>query len=365
MFWRSFVLAIALCTGIGCDGTPPPPAKTAAKPIPWAQFTSLTPLPVNRRTHIAAIGGGTIYWVQETDAGRDIAFAMNDGALPVATRLTSAAICEKLAEPAGTGNIQSLVGGSDSKLYFFFAGGKGRKSLTVLGSFSPSTSEIKILADAGKLKTDTALGDSLVLARATLVRNADTIWLWLRHDDGFALTSFSTAQPNPQLRRPFESVTDVTQSIELTSPREDLTAGPDNSLVYLDRKHTQIWTIDSRGTASLLQSTKDLPQDLSTPQVDSAGNMLLFAPQIAAATDPDDPASLGGATPDKNTVAKFPAVITWFKNQRVIIDRDHMDVPARISVRELKISEFARFRTGWLGYNSQTGDLLRMQLVEK
>src|SRR3954464_4234801 len=102
MRWCLIVLILA-----GCDREPAVAPAPKKPPVTVVEVTRLTPLPPDRRTHVTSNQGGQIYWVQETERGREVVFALSDGGVPSATRFTNQMVLEALGQPNGTGSIQS------------------------------------------------------------------------------------------------------------------------------------------------------------------------------------------------------------------------------------------------------------------
>ncbi|MDB5322107.1 MAG: hypothetical protein JWN40_3738, partial [Phycisphaerales bacterium] len=185
---RLAAAGLVLIAILGCDRESPAPAPTPKRtPTLGVEIQRVTPLPPDRRTHIAPSGNGQAFWVQEAESGRETVFAISEGGLPVATKFANSTVLETLGNPEARGSIQSLAVGADGKLYFYFSGGKKRQLIAAFGCYSPETGKTQILADTAALARDSRLGDSLALARGSIVRVGEVLWLWLRHDDAYAL----------------------------------------------------------------------------------------------------------------------------------------------------------------------------------
>src|SRR3954454_14302856 len=99
---RGVVWPLILIVLAGCDrdsSAPPPPPKRPTVTV--VEVTRVTPLPAQRRTHVAPSGAGQVFWVQEADGGREQVFAIADNGLPGATKFSNAAVLEAAGEPAG------------------------------------------------------------------------------------------------------------------------------------------------------------------------------------------------------------------------------------------------------------------------
>jgi hypothetical protein len=209
--------AIIFCWAlIGCDR---PAASTAAggkRPTTMAvEITRVTPLPPNHRTHIAPTGNGQIFWVQEAETtGRETVFAISEGGLPSATRFSNASILEALGQGDSAGNIQSMAAGADGKIYFYFLREKKKVLLAALGTFSPDSGKTQVIADSEALQRESQMGNALALARGSVMRVGNVMWLWLRHADAFALLSL---EPGVGLRRRVDRVRVGGAKVTLTS----------------------------------------------------------------------------------------------------------------------------------------------------
>jgi hypothetical protein len=353
---------ILLATICGCDRESAAPAPVAKRaPTLGVEIQRVTPLPPDRRTHIAPNDKGQAFWVQESDAGgRETVFAITEGALPVATKFANTTVLETLAKPDGHGSIQSLAVGADGKLYFYFSGGNKRQLIVAFGCFSPETGKVQILADTAALARDSRLGDSLALARGSIVRVGDVLWLWLRHDDAYAVLWLDVMRSGSVLRQTFETVRSNDEELRLTSGSEDLARGPGNSLVYLQRPADRLWKIGPLGEATQLIDLVDWPSALTTPALDAHGRLVMFIPDTAVVTD----LSLLPAT---KPAAEYPAlmILNPDDQQRTLLGRDTFAAPDKINLRTLAPSQLVRDRAGWLAYDPPTGELLRLRLVER
>lgn len=352
---------ILLLLAASCDSAPESPAPGKPQPSPAVIIEPLTPIPPNRPTHLAADPAGTLFWVQETDDQKQIVFSMSPGALPSTTRLTTTTILEALQQPQAAGSIQSLVIGADARLYFFFTGGVGRTTLAVVGRYSPVNSRVEILTDTAALARASRFGDSLALARGTLVQTASQTWLWLRHDiDSTLLTLDPSAQPASRLKRSFEKVLAGDAPLDMRSPSADLVPGPANSLLYLDRDRLTLWRIDQSGQASSAASLAQLPAAVSTPALDEQNRILLFAPDQPPAALTDLP-----LIPSTQTVRAFPALVLLNNAQPDFIQRPRFTAPPRINLATLAPPWIVRDRSAFILYNAPTGELLRLRITQQ
>jgi hypothetical protein len=359
---RLAVAWLLALTILGCDRPSPAPAPAAKRaPTLGVEIQRVTPLPPDRPTHIAPNGKGQAFWVQEADGGgRETVFAISEGNLPIATKFTNSTVLETLAKTDGRGSIQSLAVGSDGKLYFYFSGGTKRQVVAAFGCFAPETGKTQILADTAALARDSRLGDSLALARGSIVRVGDVLWLWLRHEDAYALLSLDVGRAGSSLRQTFENVRSNGQEVRLTSATDDLARGPGNSLLYLQRATARLWKIAPLGEATQLADFGDPPSTLSTPALDERGRIILFNPDTATVTDLS-------SLPTTNPTIEYPALMILDPDdqQRTLLGRNTFAAPDKINLRTLAPPQLFRDRASWLAYDPPTGELLRLRLVER
>jgi hypothetical protein len=325
----------------------------------------VAPLPPDRRTHVAPTKTGQLFWVQESPdpGGHETVFSLTDGGLAGATAFSNASVLDALGERGGRGSIQSLAIAPDGDLYFFFAGDNRRKLLAALGVFSPPTGRTRVLADASVLRDASGLGNTLALARGTILRgNGTRSALWLRHDHGFALLTFEPGGDPTKIatRRAFDRVRAPDgESVELVSPAEDLAAVGD-AWVYLDRRRGRVWRIGAGGDATALADVSDLPKAVTAPAADERGRLVMFAPDGPPFVEPRvDPL----APPPK--VTNFPAWVFLDGERRAVLGREKFQIADRPDARGLAFPQLFRDRSSWVGYDAPTGELLRLKVVER
>jgi hypothetical protein len=334
------------------------------------EVQGVTPLLPDRRTHVAPTGTGQVFWVQESpDAGgRETVFSMAEGGLPGATPFSNAAVLDALGERGSSGgvrgSIQSLAVGPEGDVYFFFAGQGRRKLLMTLGAFSPATGQTRILADSAALRDASGMGNTLALARGSLLRGTGSrTWLWLRHDHGFVLLAVESGASGPTLRRVLDRVRPATENepLSLVSPLEDLLPSGDG-WVYLDRTRGRLWRVGPTGEVTALADVSDLPRATSTPSADERGRLTMFAPDGPPFVEPSDDLTAAAPAPQ---ALDLPAWITLDGEKRTVLARSKFRVPAKLNVRALAFPQIVRDRSTWLGYNTQTGELLRIRVVPR
>lgn len=349
---------LGLLTMAGCDRDSAPVSIPKRPPVPGVELRSVTPLPPNRPTHFTPARGGAVFWVQESEGGRETMFVMSEGGVPVKTPFSAVAVAQALGANGASGSIQSLAAGNDGKIYFYYSGGKGKQLLAAVGSFTPESARTRIIADAGELMAQSEMGDSLALARGTVLMAGNTLWVWLRHEDGYALLSMDVRQPGAKLARPFAQVRAKDEPIRMTSTVEDLAIDPQKGLVYLDRRARKIWKIDPLGEAGGAVDVSDLPLGMTAPSFDEKGQMVLFAPEETA---PDDFSLMAVTRP-----SKFPGlVIIDNSGQKTVLGRAVFSAPEKFNVRGMSVNRLLRDRGGWLAYDTPSGELLRLGVVAR
>src|SRR5207248_3142761 len=79
--------------------------------------------------------------------------------LPPTSATTGKSKSNAAANNRPSGNIQSLAGGADGEVYFYFSGGAGPVTRCCLGRFDPrGGGQIRILADAPALASASGMG---------------------------------------------------------------------------------------------------------------------------------------------------------------------------------------------------------------
>ncbi len=358
------VLAFIL-TALGCDRAPQaPPVTNSSAPLPErVEARVVAMLPTSRPTHLAVAGDATIWWVQESDDGRDIAFALGSDGVPRATALTTGRVLEasgieQSGAARGSGHFHSLAVADDGRVWFYFAGGAGRTSVSCVGTFDPRDDSIKIVLDNATLKQATGMGPSLVLARGTLVvLGGDDVWLWVRHSDGAGL--FHIDATSGVASRPFDAVTTQTgQTLTLHRPGLAMGTGT-GGLLLLDLNLVELWRIDPAGRATSLHSLVGLPAFLSTPAGGAAGRAFVLAadaPLIPARTDEETRQILP---------VRYPALLVIEPGNLRTIARGDITPPEGFALKEMRVRPLLHEpgTDTLIGYDENSGALLRFQIV--
>ena len=470
------VLAVVLAAG--CDGADDgggratggdTVAAVESAPLPTsARVERVASLEAGRATHVAAGGDGRVWWVQETDDGRDGAFVVSVASagggqaagagvagLPEAVGLTSRSAAAAFDDAGrnsgevpggggdGIGTIQSIAaltggvghtlavgrgtsvplpagnhagGGAANRsggvagtgrgdaLLFYFAGGRGPRTLAGVGRFDPATGRIDVLAGADAVGRASGLGATLALARGTLVPplpgasgatgTSGAWWLWVRHLDGSAFLRFTpptggAAGGTVALDRPFERV--VTAAVPGGAPGVELrpgeswgvSAGPGGDLLLTDPLGRAVWRVDSTGTARPWASLAGLPAELTAvriaPGPDSAGGGRAVVFAADAPVPPTDdpltrPRELIGLPLPAIVVAERPPPRPTPTDPRPRpgpwrpIARDAIEAPAGYPVYALRLADLvpdpagSADRPSFYAYDAAGGDLLRVTL---
>jgi hypothetical protein len=368
----AFILVMAM---IGCDrgGTSPASApatqaQTPAKQVPLGplqcEITAVAPLLPKRATHLAVDPASNIYYLQETDDGGDTLFIIGPGDVSNALPLSAHAILIAMDEE-GTGNIQSIAAGADRNIYFFFTGGTNHKTVACFGRFETRTGVIRILARERELADKSGMGASLALARGSVVSAGRTLWLWLRHADAWAMFSLRPSEfpaegeialPSPMTLRSADG------TLNPTRPELQLAPGPGDLTLLLDPWTAAIWEIDLTGGADVLQSLVGLPQHLSTPAANSQGDIMFFA----APSDPIQPRVEQRVAP-VNVETHYPSLLVLRAGNITPVPRDDFHADSSFPLYSMQIEQllYESGRDTWIGYDSASGQLVRLRLSLK
>jgi hypothetical protein len=245
-----------------------------------------------------------------------------------------------------------------------------------VGIYTPKSAQVRILADADALADATGMGRSLPLARGSIVADPRNVWIWLRHSDGWAMfridpRSVATSGPM-RLPKAFDAVTLNGQPIALTREEYQMSPAPAGSLFLVDPLAGRLLKIAPSGQATVARSLVGLPVDLSTPAVDSAGRLLIFAANDRLITRP---AGVAAPTTDASQPEKFdasfPALLIFDTpaggNGVLHIGRDNMQAYPGFPVFGMRLRELVpqADAQGWVTYDAGSGELLRASVHEK
>lgn len=338
---------------------PPPPAVS----IPTLDVQSLMPLIPGRPTHLAVASDRQFYWVQESTAGDDVVFGLDSKMIPAATPLTTAKILAESGAAGGTGNFQSLAW-VDDQLYFYFLGGQKSRVIACLGRYSPTTGQIRILANTQWLDRAFGMGPSLALARGRIIATAGHGWLWLRHTDRSLLLQFDPASLAPaspiEFHQPFTSIQSPDGPLLLTLPKMRLSAGKDEQLLLTDLHSATLWTINPAGQATMTLSLVGLSSGLSIPATDPKLGFIFFA----AAADPMSALTIDRIA-DPPVRTSYPALLMINPDRPTAIDRQHFHTTGNLDPAAMRLNELYPdpSRQGYLSYDDSSGHLVLLKIT--
>jgi hypothetical protein len=363
-----FIAALSLLVLFGCE---PKDDQHAGMPVeppahPSIELKVLAQLSPGRTTHVTVDQLSNVYWVQEnTGSGEEnVMFTIGEAGVPRATQLSASNILAAMgvAPSGGSGAILDIRA-AEGAIWFYFSGGKGRAGGTCLGQFFPRSGKIRIVAGTSDLAERSGMGTSLELARASLVMSGPTLWLWLRHSDVSAFLSLDPrsgagATGVTALQRPFDRVMVDGRSVATNREELELSAGPSDSLLLLDRKKGLLWEIDPHGQATMRHSLAGLPTWLTSPIV-VKDRLLVFAADFEP---------IGGelALVDATILPKvtYPALLKLTEPKFEAIGRDDIRPPYNgFPVYALRFQRPVREGPDRLvAYDDASGALMRITL---
>jgi len=401
------LLAGALILFMGAGGCErkehsPPIIDPPALGHTYAQITALAPASAGARTHLLIDSLGNIYFSQESERGDDVMFTLAQGNVPQATGLTSNAILKAMGQPRGEGNIQSLAIGAEDNIYFFFKGGCGRHILAAVGQYAPRQAQLRILASTASIEAASGMGDSLELARGSLLRDNlalgyATIYLWLRHTDGGLILNFNpgdgrgaainltplgapAANPgSPPLNSMLEDMScgpmfvPVAPSTTAAGATTSLTPRP--ALYYIDRRGARLWRINPEsGQTTPIHSLYGVPSILTPPVSDGHAGLIMAAGEspflanksqleMEAVTAADAPEQLSNPV----VAAAYPALLHLLDGKLSAIGKDDLRCGAGIPLEGLAPAAMLpdRLTRGWIAYDAASGQIVRITLTNK
>ena len=379
----SVVLLLAFA-GCGDDRPTALPTTRASEPALDLELKPLTPLLPNRPTHATVDRYGNVYWVQETDRGDDTMFVIGEGGIPRATPLSVANIAALLDAPdARRGNIHGIAAASDAggDIYFYFLGVHGRRTIACIGTFTPKTQKVRVLADTDAVALATGMGRSLPLARGSVVSDGRLVWIWLRHTDNWAMFRIDPtrvpASGPAQLARAFDSVRLGEQTIQLTRDDMEIAPAPGGALFLTDIAGARLLRITPDGTAGVVRPLTGLPSVLSAPSVDRDQNLVIFAANAdiigtkprnpnAPPTAAPAPAPAAPSTPAARIDSTYPAMLIFKPDKVISIGRDNMQAYPGFPVFSTRLRQLVPDPAGggWISYDAGSGELLRVKVVE-
>jgi hypothetical protein len=355
------ILFIGLCIG-GCKR----PGATVILPKKTvAELRSVSQLVPNRTVHVAADPSGKVYYIVETSDAADGVLVVDESGIPRATQLTSANILAAMGESfGGTGSIQSLVAGTDGTLWFYFNGGKGRRVRACVGQFVPRLESISIVFDTKALTDLSGMGDSLPLARGTLIPCPGRVYLLLRHADAWSLFHFANVRRalNTEFKLvcPFTKIWEQDRALDITRTNYELSAGEGDALLLMDRNEGSVWSIDAAGRALPRIALTGLPREVSNPLVLKDGMLMFFA----AESEPFN-AEVSQLMRPRIAETIFPALLRIKGDDVKAIGRSDLRPVGNLPVYAMRIRELSpQDSESWVGYDQSSGQLVQIKLME-
>lgn len=363
--WMVSIAILLLLTA--CDRSPSSGVRTITVPThPVAQLRPITQLQPNRVTHIAVDRLGNVLCTAESEKGLDGVLIVGENGLPRATELTSVNILAELGETiGGSGTIQDLVIGGDGQIYFYFVGGKDRRIRACVGRFDVRRANITILVRTDALKQVSTMGDSIALARGTLLPEADRMHLWLRHFDSWALLGFelhpTRPTPEAELTPTFTRVVGDGEELKLAQSRYTLAAGPGKDFLLMDSLTGTLWQVDPTGKATVRAPLNGLPSELSLPMVLDEKKLLLFAA---------DSPPVGGEIQEfvRRSTPKtaYPAFITIDGKEVSTLGRDDMHAFSGFPIYTMRLHQLLKAPDGSIvSFDQASGQLMRITITQE
>ena len=392
---RSAMPFILLACGIallfGCDRgssssqSAPPAAGDSSPGRRTIEISLIAPLLPRLRTHIAVDSHGNLYWVQESDPpaeGGDLMFVMGDSGVPQTIPALSG---RRLMASLGTGNdknaagaIRSIVIGLHDELYVLVTGGTRHVPICAVTRYTPADGKVQMVADTRQIIDATGMGASIDLARGTLLGQGQDLWLWLRHSDAAVVLQLIPAAVGNgiELRRvalkpPMRSLT-----LPLNDEQEDLAAGPEHTLLYIDRRRAMLWRIQASGEYAAVQSMEGFSSGLTAPASDMAGRFCWIAgdgdPLVPKAALPPDVLPHDGEAPMAWGQLAYPAFVQVesdeaHKQTVFTIKRDDFIAPATLPMQDFQPRQLLLDGTNGslITFDAASGELVRLKLAIK
>ncbi len=356
------ILAIfALVVG-ACDRSPPAPQQQAPRVKLYSlELWPVTPLLPSRPTHVAIDVIGNLYWVQETEDGDDIVFVMGEGAIPRATLLTSANVLKAMNLERGAANFHSITAGVDGAVYFYVLASRGRELASAIGRFDPRSGETRIITNSDKLMSLTGMGRSIGLARGKLITSGAWVWVWIRHSDDAVLMRFDAREAAKAQQidpvNPFKTKSDL--PVGATPEGDDLSAGPDGSLLWLSPSAGTIRRITADGGSTMLRSLAGFSSGLSAPAMEGSGRLVIFASDTTPIPSRAD-------TPTVPSGIQYPAMLMFDGDKVEWIGRNDILAYSGFHVGTLRLNELITNPAGeWVAYDTASGELIRLRIKER
>lgn len=364
---RSVLLATAIVLSLlGCDRSPSPNISIAPPPRRIAEFKPLTQLLPNRNTHIACDALGNIFYTSETERGQDGVIVVSEGGIPRATQLTSANILAAMGETVGgSGTIQDLATSPDGGIYFYFSGAKGSAIRAAVGVYYHRNGSIAIAFTHQPLARRSGMGDSIAVARGTLIPGEKRMNLLLRHSDAWAIFAFDMQTPGPgvdlKLSQPIREISIDGDPIRLSRDQYQLGPAIGPNLLLMDHATGSIWQVDPKGQTTIQTYLIGLPKDVSKPLVIKKDHLLLFIAD-------SDPLQADVAMTIRRELPQvtYPALMEIAGNTFTAVGREDFRVPNGFPVYAMRIPQLIPAPDGsYIGYDMASGQLMRIRMLEE
>lgn len=358
--------AAALYALAGCDRAPSGTVPLPSNSKRVVEFKPLAQLLPNRKAHIASDSIGNIFYTTETDNEQDVVSVVSDAGVPRSTQLTTANILAAMGETVGgRGVIQDLAQGPEDGIYFYFCGYKGSSIRTAVGVYTHRTGQISIAYMHQRLARHSGMGDSIGIARGTLIPGQKQMNLLLRHSDSWKLFAFDLKKPaagvDLNLRQPMKEIRVEDERIDLVRTRYQLSPGIAGSFLLADLGSGAIWQVDAEGNGKIQTYLTGLPRDFSLPLVVHKDRLLLFI----ADSDPLD-VEVGAMMARRLPQTTYPALVEVAGNDLTAIGREDFRVPPGFPAYTMRVPQIVQTSDGnYVGYEMTSGQLLKMRIMEE
>ena len=260
-----------------------------------------------------------------------------------------------------TGEIQSLVALPSGQLLFFFNGQSLGQPRCCVGLYDPLRETTRILYDTPALSVASGMGQTIGLARGTLITGGDRVTLYLRHFDASIFLRFDTvgleAGERPRLARAFTRILLGGEPIATGDDRALFGPLDGDAFCLTIPKAGEVYRVNARGEATQIAHFTGWPPLACAP---------LFIPAAERApTAPRPPAIPPPATPPRATSAG-PAALS---PRAVGADRTIVpgvatlyffpESPELVDLRQLDLSDVIDHQFPLLLIDDSTGRRLR------
>lgn len=352
----------------GCDRAPLPPSTRPPRAV--VEVRPLTPLLPRLATHLAVDSHANVYWNQESDPplpGGDLTFVMGQGGVPQSIAALQVDHLLATVHLSGhNGAIRSLAVGPDDALYVLFIVSRGPTLVFDVLRYVPSTGRLAIVLDTQHVMDASGLGQSLALAKGSLLGTRSNLWLWVRHTDGNAILKL-TQSPDASFQASALSPAPPAEADDLNfnSDDEDMTAAPDGALYYVDRTRGVLWRIAPDEGVTLAMSLTGVPKSITPPAFRKG--FLCFLTGVAEKFAITDLPLSHSSSPLAKLEAELPILLEYDGGRHSLrsFDRSQMDAPANLPLRTLQPRQFFwNDSTGsFLVFDAATGEILQLRIL--